>query len=94
MFSIGLLELWISRNKDDTDPLMIPDLEDDLEEWEIEEVYGKQQVRDRTQYLVKWAGWPIEYNQWFLIENMANVKDIIQAYEKKAGKQSQKRKKT
>ncbi len=63
MFSVGLLESWISKDKDDTNPFIMPDLEDDPKEWKIEKVYRKRQVRDRTQYLVKWAGWFVEYNQ-------------------------------
>ncbi len=93
VFSVSLLEPWTSRDKDDTDSLTMPDLEDDLEEWEIEEIRGKRQARDGTQYLVKWADWPVEYNQGLPIENMANAKDVIQIYEKKARKWSQEEKK-
>ncbi len=53
MFFVSLLEPWISRDKDNTDPLTIPDLEDDPEEWEVKEVCGKRQTRDGTQYLIK-----------------------------------------
>ena len=39
----------------------IPNLEDE-EEWEDEEVKDKAEIRGVIYYLVKWEGWPTEYN--------------------------------
>ena len=47
----------------------MPDLEDD-EEWEIEEVKERATIKGTTHYLVKWEGWPTEYNQWIPEEDM------------------------
>ena len=59
----------------------ILDLEDD-EEWKIEEIKNKAIIKGTIYYLVKWEGWPIEYNQWIPKEDMNNAKDAIQRYEK------------
>jgi chromodomain-containing protein len=32
--------------------------------WEVEEVPDKRRLRDTTHYLVRWAGWPSEYNSY------------------------------
>ena len=37
------------------------DLEDD-KEWEIEKIRDKAIIKGTIHYLVKWEGWPIEYN--------------------------------
>ena len=58
-----------------------PDLEDDKEQ-EIEEVKDKATIKETIHYLVKWEGWPTEYNQWIPEDNMGNAQDAIQQYEK------------
>ena len=63
----------------------MPDLEDE-EEWEIEEVKDKVTIKGRLHYLVKWEGWPTEYNQWIADEDMGNAKQAIQSYEKRQKK--------
>jgi hypothetical protein len=59
----------------------MPDLEDE-EEWEIEEVKDKANIKGQPHYLVKWKGWPTEYNQWIADEDMGNARRAIQSYEK------------
>jgi uncharacterized protein (UPF0371 family) len=59
----------------------MPDLEDE-EEWEVEEVKDKTTIKGQLHYLVKWEGWPTEYNQWIADEDMGNANQAIQRYEK------------
>ena len=40
----------------------LPELEDNPEEYEVEEIREKRTIRGKTHYLVKWTGWPLEYN--------------------------------
>jgi hypothetical protein len=63
----------------------MPDLEDD-QEWEIEEVKDKTETKGETYYLVKWEGWPTEYNLWIPERDMGNAKEAIQKFEKKLRK--------
>jgi len=58
----------------------MPDLEDD-EEWEIEEIKDKAAIKGRTYYLVKWKGWPMEYNQWIPEDDMDNARKAIRQFE-------------
>ena len=43
-------------------------------------------IDKQVYYLVKWEGWPTEYNQWVLEEDMAQAKQAIQRYEKRQKK--------
>ena len=83
VFPIQAIEEFTPR--DDQPPMPFPDLEDD-EEWEIEEVKDKATIKGATHYLVKWEGWPTEYNQWIPEEDMGNAQGVIQRYERKKRK--------
>jgi hypothetical protein len=63
------------------------DLEDHKEE--IEEVKDKATIKGTTHYLVKWEGWPTEYNQWIPEEDMGNAQQAIQRYERNKRKKVQ-----
>ena len=60
----------------------LPNLEED-NEWEVEEVKDKANIENIIYYLVKWGGWPTEYNQWIPKEDMSNAQIAIRRYEKK-----------
>jgi len=81
VFPVSLLEPWHSR--DGADKLPMPPLEEDDDEWEIEEVQNQGKIDGELHWYVKWRGWPSEYNQWVSDEDMANARGAIQAYEKR-----------
>ncbi|KAJ6033888.1 hypothetical protein N7444_003584 [Penicillium canescens] len=59
----------------------MPELEDD-DEWEVEEVRGEKKFQNELHYLVKWKGWPSEYNQWVPLSDMGNARGIIAKFQK------------
>ena len=61
--------------------LPMPDLEDN-DEWEVEEVKDHTVIKGQDYYLVKWTGWPAEYNLWILATDIENAKEAIQRYSK------------
>jgi hypothetical protein len=61
--------------------LPMPDLEDDPEEYKVEEIRGKQIIKGKVHYLIKWTGWPSEYNQWVQEDNI-NVPKLVQSFDK------------
>ena len=63
----------------------MPDLEDE-EEWEIQEVKYKKEIKGEIYYLIKWEGWPTEYNQWIPEQNMDNAQEAIQSFERRKRK--------
>jgi chromodomain-containing protein len=64
--------------------MAMPDLEDPQDEWEVEEVLDKKQIKDTIHYLVKWANWPSEYNSYKPASHLKNVSQAVTAYEQKA----------
>jgi hypothetical protein len=82
VFPVSLLEKWYSGQ--DQKLLPLPELVDGEEEWEVEDIVDHKNVGDERRFLVKWAGWPAEYNTWEPREHFANAKKIITAYEQKA----------
>ena len=69
----------------------MPELKDEAEEWEVKEVRGTRKVGQKKFYLVKWVGWPSEYNSYEPEEHMENAREALKAFEKKhkaVGKES------
>jgi uncharacterized protein (DUF427 family) len=65
----------------------MPDLEDE-DEYEVEDVRDEKLIEGETHFLVKWKGWPSEYNQWVRQEDMENATEAIQSYWKRKGKKN------
>ena len=84
VFPIQLLERY-RRRKDDDSLMTMPELEDPraLDEWEVEEVLDKRKIKDTIHYLVKWTGWPSEYNSYEPANHLENAPQAITAYENK-----------
>ena len=82
VFPIQLLERY-RRRKDDDSLMTMPELEDPQDEWEVEEVLEKRKIKDTIHYLVKWTGWPSEYNSYEPVNHLENAPQAITAYENK-----------
>jgi len=52
------------------------------EEWEVERILNKRQVREKDKYLVCWKGFMAESNTWEGRENLENAKEVIKEFEK------------
>ena len=59
----------------------MPELEDDLDKYEVEEIRNKRITKRKVHYLIKWIGWPSEYNQWVPEDDM-NAPKLIQGFER------------
>jgi len=51
-------------------------------EYEVEEILDRQERRGKTKYLVKWKGYMTEENTWEGIENLRNVREKVEEFEK------------
>lgn len=78
---ISLLEKYVRRDSDDQSVLPLPELVDDNEEWEIEEIKDRKKRRGKIWYLIRWKGYPEEYNQWVPEEDMGNAKALRDEYD-------------
>ena len=86
VFPVQFLEDYKQREGLET-ILPMPDLQDDQEEWEVQEVKGSKNIDGIQHYLVKWTGWPSEYDTWEPIEHLTNAKQKIKEWEKSNRKQ-------
>jgi len=60
-----------------------PPIEVDGEkEYEVEEILDRQERRGKTKYLVKWKGYTAEENTWEGLENLKNVMEKVEEFEK------------
>ena len=52
------------------------------EEWEVERILNKQQVKGKDKYLVRQKGFTVESDTWEGRENLKNAKEAIEEFEK------------
>ncbi len=67
--------------------MLLPDLDND-NEFEVKEVKDKSVIKGQVYYLVKQEGWPTEYNQQILEEDMGDTKGAIWQFENQQKKQN------
>jgi transposase InsO family protein len=96
VFHVSLLEPWHIRPQDQSqaeEVLVMPDLEEDENEWEIQAVTDYKKVQKKQFYLVKWKGWPPEYNEWIEEANMGKAQEVISDYWKDTQRKKSQQKK-
>ncbi len=71
------------RNDESSLPGPVVGVDDEPEEWEVEEIVGKRLRgrRKQIEYRVKWVGWPNEHNTWEPVSNLANSAQAIANFE-------------
>jgi len=52
------------------------------EEWEVEKIMNKRQVRGRDKYLVRWKGCMAEEDTWESRKNLKNASNLVEEFEK------------
>lgn len=57
---------------------------DEYEHYEVERIEDKRVSRGRIDYLVKWAGWPKQFNVWMRKEAI-EAEELIREYEESRG---------
>jgi len=53
------------------------------EEWKVERILNKQQIREKDKYLVYWKRFTVESDTWKERENLKNTKEAIKEFKKK-----------
>ena len=52
----------------------------DGEEWEVEKILDECKHYKKTQYLVKWRGFPDHENSWEKESDLRNCKDLLEEF--------------
>jgi hypothetical protein len=84
VFHVSLLKEYKAtpeKYKNRTVQPSAPVLIDDHIEYEVEKILDKRNFRKRTEYLVKWAGYPEYDATWEPLRNLANAQEVIHEYE-------------
>jgi len=88
VFHCGLLREY--KQSGTVQPPPVPKLEDGQLVFEVELVLGHRMRRvgkgNRSEYLIKWAGYSADYNTWEPQENLSNCQGLVADYEEYAGK--------
>ena len=61
----------------------MPELEDPQDEWEVEEVRDTRKIDGKRHYLVKWTGWPSEYDSWEPEEHLENAPEAVARFKRR-----------
>ena len=64
-------------------PLPLPDVVNDHEEYEVQEVLDSRMRRGAIQYLVKWKGYSDVHNEWVPSANCNNARDAVEDFHRK-----------
>ena len=93
-FHVSLLEPYHHRAGDAEAEQMMqaPDLIDDEEQWEIEEILDRTGGKKGVWYKVKWLGWGPEYNQWLPEEDFDRAANLIEEFNEQARRKRRRRK--
>ena len=80
-FHVSLLEPYHHRECGDASDVFMqaPELIDDEEMWEVEEIIDKVKNKEGVWYKVKWTGWGEEYNQWVSNEDILGASELVEA---------------
>ncbi|TAQ83095.1 hypothetical protein B7494_g8581 [Chlorociboria aeruginascens] len=88
VFSVSMIEPWNPRQ--DQDKLPLPELEDEPDQWEVEDIRDESKMNGITHFLVKWVGWPSEYNTWEPEEHLEDAPLVLRAWRKEQQKRAAK----
>jgi len=93
VFHVSLLEPWRSRDGAEELPMPVHLEEGEAPEWEVEAVLNKRTHKGKVEYLVKWKGWPVEYDQWEPEENLEGAPDLLREFHASVSQPKRKRNK-
>ena len=93
VFHVSLLELYKRRADDpNLSKYPLPELIEDEKEYPVERILQKRTRKSVKEYLVRWAKYPSEYDQWVSEQDMKGLEDLREAFEQESqGKKTQKR---
>ena len=56
---------------------------DGEKEYEVEKILNRQERRGKMRYLMKWKEYTVEENTWKRLENLKNIREKIEEFEKR-----------
>ena len=56
---------------------------EEVKEWEVEKILNKKKIREVEKYLIRWKGFTAEEDTWERRENLKNVEELIEEFERR-----------
>ena len=82
VFHVSLLELYKQRADDpNLQEYSLSELIKDEEEYPVKRILQKRTRKGVKGYLVRWAEYPPEYDQWVLEQDMEGSEELQNAFE-------------
>ena len=84
VFHVSLIKLYQPSPEEfgrPTPPAAIVLPGSDQEEYEVDAILDKKIIRKKTQYLIKWVGYPLHDATWEPEEHLTNAKQKLQEFE-------------
>jgi len=53
----------------------------------VEKILNKRTIRGKEKFLVRWKGYTVEEDTWKNRENLGNVKELVEDFEREYGKE-------
>src|SRR4051794_25451824 len=79
-FHISLLKPYINSDTFPRPQPPPPDIIDNTEEYEVERIIGERKRYNRSEFLVKWKGYPDSDNTWEPLKNLDNAKKALEEF--------------
>ena len=80
-FHVSLLRPFTPDEFERTEPPPPPlQFEDQHEEFEVESILAYRKYRGKSQYLIKWKGYPDHENTWLYTKDLQNCQNLLQEF--------------
>ena len=56
---------------------------EEVKEWKVEKILNKKKIRGVEKYLIRWKGFTAEEDTWERRENLKNVEELIEEFERR-----------
>jgi len=66
-----------------------PVIIEEVEEFEVEKILNKRTVRGKEKFLVRWKGYTAEEDTWENRENLENMKELVEEFEREYGEEAE-----
>ena len=80
---LQMYKLQVEGQKATTPALVIVE---GKEEYKVEKILNKRKVQGKDRFLVQWKGYMLEAGTWEGRENLGNVKELVEEFEREYGK--------
>ena len=82
---VNISRVWLYKPQVERQKKILPKpvIIEGEEEFKIEKILNKRTIRGKEKFLVRWKGYMVEKDTWENRENLENVKELVEEFERK-----------